>query len=79
MTITVKVFGTLGNHCPGYDHSAGMKIPLKDNMTVRGLIEYLALPVRQVGIVTINGKLAKADQPIPFGADVKIFQPLAGG
>ena len=79
MKINIKLFGTLGSHCPGYEHSAGLQITVNESITVQRLVDHLALPAGHVGIVTINGKLVKADCKIPDGADVKVFQPLAGG
>lgn len=79
MQITVKLFGTLGSHYQGYRHAHGIETSTDSNIRVKHLISLLELPVKQIGIVTINGKLAKAEDIIPDTAEVKIFQPLAGG
>ncbi len=79
MKITVKLFGTLGSHYQGYQHTLGIELDTDSSIRVKRLISLLKLPVKQVGIVTINGKLAKAEDVIPDTAEVKVFQPLAGG
>lgn len=79
MRITVKLFGTLGSHYPGYQHTHGIDMNTDSNIRIKHLISLLELPVKQIGIVTINGKLAKAEDIIPDTSEVKIFQPLAGG
>ncbi len=79
MRITVKLFGTLGSHYQGYQHTHGIELNTDSSIRVKRLIKLLKLPVKQVGIVTINGKLAKAEDVIPDTAKVKVFQPLAGG
>ena len=79
MRITVKLFGTLGSHYQGYQHAHGIELDTDSNIRVKHLISLLKLPVKQIGIVTINGKLAKAEDIIPDIAEVKLFQPLAGG
>lgn len=79
MKITVKLFGTLGSHYQGYHHTHGIELDMDSSIRVKRLISLLKLSVKQIGIVTINGELAKAEDVIPDTAEVKIFQPLAGG
>ena len=79
MRIFVKLFGTLGSHYQGYQHTHGIELNTDSIIRVKRLISLLKLPVKQIGIVTINGKLAKVEDIIPDTAEVKIFQPLAGG
>ena len=77
--ITIKLFGTLHSYCKGYKHTSGMNLETDSEIKVRQVIEQLEIPVSQIGIVTINGKLAKAEDTVLEGAEVKLFQPLAGG
>ena len=79
MKITVKLFGTLRSYCKRYKHTSGIELETDSEIKVSQVIEQLKFPVSQVGIVTINGKLVKAEDTVPEGAEVKVFQPLAGG
>jgi len=79
MKITVKLFGTLRSHYPGYDPGTGIELELDSKTQVSRVIKELGLPVKQIGIVTINGKLSKAEDIVPDNSEIKVFQPLAGG
>lgn len=77
--IRVKLYGTLGSNYPGYEHSKGILQDIDPGTGVKALIDLLGLPAKKIGIVTINGNLAKAEDSIPANAEVKFFHPLAGG
>jgi sulfur carrier protein ThiS len=47
--------------------------------TVADLIDHLGIPPRSVGIVSINGQVAKKSDPLPDRAMVKVFHPIFGG
>jgi len=79
MKMTVKLFGTLRSHYPEYDHGAGIELESDSKIRVNQVIEELGLPVKQIGIVTINGNLSKAEDIVPDNSEVKVFQTLAGG
>jgi len=77
--VKIKLYGTLGSHYPGYEHSKGIILEINPGIGVKALIDLLELPAKKIGIVTINGKLATAEDCIPENAEVRIFHPLAGG
>ncbi len=77
--IRVKLYGTIGSNYPGYEHSKGILQAIDPEMGVNALIDLLGLPAKKIGIVTINGKLATAEDSIPENAEVKFFHPLTGG
>ena len=77
--ITIKLFGTLQSYYAGYEHSSGIELKIDSKLQVNGIIELLGLPVNQIGIVTIDGKLAKAQDFVSKNSEVKVFQPLTGG
>ena len=79
MHVCVRLFGTLPRHYPGdYPHS-GLDVEIWQDISVAELVELLQLSSEHVAIVSINGRLAKAGDPVPDGAEVKFFQTLNGG
>ena len=77
--ITIKLFGTLRSYYSGYKHTSGIELKIDSKTEVKQVIKQLGLSATQVGIVTIDGKIARADDFIPENSEVKVFQPLAGG
>ena len=47
--------------------------------TVRGLAEYLGLPIKRVRIVTVNGRQGDLQTALSDGDEVYIFPPAIGG
>ena len=79
MRIRVRLYGTLGNHVSGHDPLKGMEIEVPDDSTAGDLIDQLHIPRKKVGIISIDGKLAKKTQPLHSGNVVRIYRPIAGG
>lgn len=77
--LTVKVYGTLEQHIPGYDPQTGCGVQMASPSTVADLIARLGIPSRRVGIVSVNGRLAKEKDNLPDRALVKVFHPIFGG
>jgi sulfur carrier protein ThiS len=77
--LTVKLYGTLDRWIPGYNPETGCVVHLAVSSTVADLIDYLGIPVRSVGIVSINGRAAKKADVLPDRALVKVFHPIFGG
>lgn len=79
MRIKIRLYGTLGNHIARHDPLKGMEIDVPDDSTAGDLIDQLDIPKKKVGIISVNGKLAKKTQPLRDGSVVCIYRPLAGG
>lgn len=79
MKITVRLYGTLGNHIAGHDSLNGMVIDIPKGSTTEDLIDLLDIPRKKVGIVSVDGNLAKKTQPLHRGNVVRIYRPIAGG
>ncbi len=79
MKIRLKLYGTLPTHYPGLYPDSGLIMDISENTTVAELVERVKLPQEHVAIVAINGMLAKAEDVLPEGAEIKFFQPLNGG
>jgi sulfur carrier protein ThiS len=77
--LTVKVYGTLEKHIPGYNPKTGCSVQLASPSTVADLIACLGIPSKRVGIVSVNGQLAKKADVLPNRALVKVFHPIFGG
>lgn len=78
-TLTVRLFGTLHRAVERYDPSLGITITVPHGTTVEDLIHMLNLEAKQVGMVSLNGSLVASDQELYDGAELKLFQPIAGG
>jgi hypothetical protein len=75
----IKLLGTLPSHFSGSYPVSGIKIDLPDNATVAAVVEIIGIPKERLGMVTVNGILARAFDLVPDDAEVKFFQSIAGG
>lgn len=79
MHVCVRLFGTLPHYYPGNYPRSGLAVKVWEDISVAELVRLLQVPQDHVAIVSINGRLAKAEDAIPDRAEVKFFQPLHGG
>lgn len=79
MKVYVKLQGTLPDHYQGTYPKAGLEVELNEPITVAELVDILGIPRERVSLVSINGRLAKADAIVPKEAEVKLLQQLSGG
>ncbi|MGA6924148.1 MAG: hypothetical protein WBY88_00625 [Desulfosarcina sp.] len=79
MRVQIKLLGTLPSHFPGSYPASGIEVELPDNASVADMVATTGIPEARLGIVTVNGRLAKAADSIPDNAEVKLFQKIAGG
>jgi molybdopterin converting factor small subunit len=79
MHVRVRLFGTLPKYYPGIYPQSGLDVVVWKDICVAELVDLMHLPQEQVVIVSINGRLAKANNKIPDNAEVKFFQHLSGG
>ena len=79
MKIHVKLLGTLGKHCPGYDPRSGIEIDIPAGARVVDIAEILNLPADRIGIVSVDGELVNGEDRVTEGAVVRFFHPLRGG
>jgi sulfur carrier protein ThiS len=71
--------GTLPSYFTGTYSASGIEVNLPDRATVADLVEMIGISKTRIGIVSINGKLARALDAIPEDAEVKFLQKIAGG
>ena len=79
MRVRIKLLGTLPSHFPGRYPASGIEADLPAGATVADVVALVGIPSARLGIVTVDGMLAKAADPIPQNATVKLFQKIAGG
>ena len=79
MKIVLKLQGTLPHHYQGPYPESGLALEIADGVTVAELADSTGIDRKRIGLVSINGLLAKAEDSIPDGAEVKFLPPLAGG
>ncbi|MFH1241907.1 MAG: MoaD/ThiS family protein [Pseudomonadota bacterium] len=79
MKVVVRLFGTMGQGYPGYDHTHGMDLELPDGARVSHLLARLEMPRSQRWMVVLEGQILKADAVLKDGASVNVVPPFYGG
>jgi sulfur carrier protein ThiS len=79
MQVQVKLYGTLGKQVAGYDHQSGLTLEVEEGATVADLIVRIGIPLKRVGVVSLDGRLAGRGTPLSAGTMVKVFHPIFGG
>ena len=79
MQVQVKLYGTLGKWVDGYDHRQGLAVEVKEGATVADLIGLIGIPLKKVGVVSLDGRLAGKETSLASGMTVKVFHPIFGG
>ena len=77
--LIVRLFGTLPQAVGRYNADTGITVIVPEGTTVADLIQILDLDARQVGMIFLNGILVDSDRELEDGAELKLFQPIAGG
>ena len=79
MKMRVKLYGTLSQRFPGYQHSQGIEVEIPDGATVKDLLALLEISESQGAAVIIGGRVLKADDEMPHGVPVNVLQVISGG
>ena len=79
MRVRVKLYGTLSQGCPGYQHPQGMEIEIPEGATVKDLLALLEISESQGAAVTVEGRILKADDKMRPGVPVNVLQTISGG
>ena len=79
MKVTVKLYGTWRERFPGYQHSQGIEVEIPEGATVQDLLALLEISESQGAVVIVEGRVLKADDKIPCGVPVGVFQSIRGG
>jgi molybdopterin converting factor small subunit len=73
MQVTVKLFAHFRNNRFNNDIQT-----IAPDTTVGAIVNELAIPVEEVGVILINGRHASLDQTVAEGDTLSLF-PLVGG
>ncbi|MGD2145198.1 MAG: MoaD/ThiS family protein [Anaerolineae bacterium] len=79
MKSRVRLFGTLGQAFPGYNHSEGIVVEIPDRATVRDLLAHLELSEYRGVAVVVEGHILRAEDEIPPEVSVSVLQAIGGG
>ena len=79
MKLKVNLYGTLSQRVPGYQHSQGIEVEIPDGTTVKDLLTRLEISESQAVVVVMEGRVLKADDKMPRGVPVNVFQTIHGG
>ena len=79
MKVKVRLFGTLGNKFPDHDPINGFEIEIPADASVGDLLGQLDIPKSKIGLVSVQGRLVKADKTLKQGDFIRIFRPIFGG
>jgi sulfur carrier protein ThiS len=79
MKVRVRLYGTLSQCIPGYQHSQGIEVEIPDGATAEDLLALLEIPESQGAVVVAEGRVLKADDRIGCGVPVAVMQAIGGG
>jgi sulfur carrier protein ThiS len=68
----------LGRYLPG-SPVEGMKLALPEGTSMGILLEAYGIPVGEVGLISVNGSLARVDYILRDRDDIQVYPPLDGG
>jgi sulfur carrier protein ThiS len=79
MQVQVRLYGTLGKQVAGYDHQTGLVMDVAEGSTVADLMARIGIPLKKIGMVSLDGRLAGRAALLQPGMQVKVFHPIFGG
>jgi sulfur carrier protein ThiS len=79
MKMRVKLYGTLSQRFPAYQHSQGIEVEIPDGATVKDLLDLLEISESQGAVVFMEGRILKADDKMRCGVPVNVCQAISGG
>jgi sulfur carrier protein ThiS len=79
MKLRVKLFGTLSQQFPGYQHQHGIEVEIPDGAKVKDLLALLKIGNHKGVSVIMEGRIVKADDTVQRGISVSVLQAISGG
>ncbi len=79
MRVNVKLYGTLSRSFDEYDHLSGLEVIVPDGASIHDLLALLNLAPERLGMIYMDGRRLDKKSRLEDGAQIKIFQPIAGG
>jgi sulfur carrier protein ThiS len=79
MKVRVKLYGTLSQCIPGYQHSRGIEVEIPNGGTAKDLLALLDISESRGAVVAVEGRILKPDDRMRRGASVSVLQVIHGG
>jgi molybdopterin synthase sulfur carrier subunit len=88
MRVYVKLYATLARSVSGpilAQHQQGLRagsrleVELPEGSTLADLVDYLALPRKEIKVLFVNARSHDFDHRLEAGDEVGIFPPIGGG
>ena len=79
MKIQVKLYGTLSQKVPGYQHSQGVEVEIPDGASVKDFLNRLEISENQGAVVIMDGQILKGEDTMRSGLPIHVLQSLSGG
>jgi len=79
MKLEVALFATLSQYLPPGAQNRRAVIDVKDDATVREVLNQLGVPAEFPNILLVNGRQAQENTVLKDGETLSVFPPLAGG
>jgi sulfur carrier protein ThiS len=79
MKVQVKLFGVLSHDFPGYDPEKGLEAEIPDGARVKDLLDHLGILETKRGVVSVEGRIFKPEDPLKERSAVHLVQAVYGG
>jgi len=79
MKIEIILYASLACHLPAERSGNSCVLEISEGSTIRDVLASLDVPEDAPRILFLNGRHAKADQPLENGDRLAVFPPIAGG
>jgi len=79
MKVKVRLFGTLSQHFPNYQHAQGIEVKIPEGTTVEDLLSLLGISESGGLVIIMEGRILKADDKIQDEVQVNVLQSIYGG
>ena len=79
MKINAKLYGTLSQKVPGYQHSQGVEVEIPNGASVKDFLARLEISENQGAVVIMDGQILKGDDIMRGGVPIHVLQSLSGG
>ena len=77
MSIFVRVYAELRHYLPADWQDGPMDLP--PGASVGDLLTLLGIPQEEIGLVSLDGRIAQENQSLDDASEARIFPPVGGG
>ncbi|MBI3909419.1 MAG: MoaD/ThiS family protein [Armatimonadetes bacterium] len=79
MTVTIKLFATLGKYLPPGSTGRAATVEASEGATVGDVLARFGVPRQAAHLIMINGMNQSWNAPLKDGDTLTVFPPVAGG